>query len=166
MQALAWCPWQSKLFASGDSSVSGHGTIQLWNVSTSSQYSNAAVPGKIELDAQVKSLHFSPHCKEIMSTHGSGQEPGITSGDAPVRSWSRNNTTVACSVAVHSFPSLRNVTTIVVASKGLADSVLSHNGMKTVIAIPEENKLRVWDVWGKRKEVRRSPSFLDASGIR
>jgi cell division cycle protein 20 (cofactor of APC complex) len=73
---------------------------------------------------------------------------------------------MASSVVVHSYPSLRSVPTHPVAEKSVGGSVLSANGMKIVLAIPEENKLKVWDVWGKRKEVKRQPSFLNAATIR
>lgn len=160
-QALAWSPWQPKLLASGDSSARGTGTIQLWDISNSS-YSGSTAPGKLELSAQVTSLHFSPHCKELLSTHG----PGPTRDDGDLQSWPRA-INMANSVTVHSYPSLRHVVTLPVTSTGgVGGSVLTANGMKVVLAVPGENKLKLWDVWGKKKEVRRQPSFLDRSSIR
>jgi cell division cycle protein 20 (cofactor of APC complex) len=160
-QALTWCPWQPKLLASGDSSSAGTGTVRLWNVNSSYSHSNAAEPGKIEVDAQITSLQFSPHCKELLSTHGPG--PSATDADSQI---SRPRKTMANSVVVHSYPSLRHVTTVSAAEKGVGDSALSPNGMKIVLAVPDESTLKVWDVWGKRKEIRRQPSFLERNSIR
>jgi cell division cycle protein 20 (cofactor of APC complex) len=93
-----------------------------------------------------------------LSTHGPGA--AIAAG-TDSQTWPIRNSTVN-SLALHSFPSLRNVMTESAASKGLGDSVLSPTGTKVVFSVPEENSLKVWDVWGKRKEVKRQPSFLDS----
>jgi cell division cycle protein 20 (cofactor of APC complex) len=52
-----------------------------------------------------------------------------------------------------------------VAEKSVEGSILSANGMKIALALRGENKLKVWDVWGKRKEVKQ-PSFMNAVTIR
>ena len=176
MQALTWSPWLPKLLATGDSGPTGRGTIQLWNVNASSAYSNAADPGKIELAAQITSLHFSPHCKEILSTHGPGPAPTTDSPaqDTQSRPLINNsnipNTDVLAppmnSIVVHSYPSLRHVTEVSAAPSAISDSVLSTNGMKVIFAVPGEAKLKVWDVWGKRKEVRKHSTFLGGVCIR
>jgi cell division cycle 20, cofactor of APC complex len=70
------------------------------------------------------------------------------------------------SIAVHSYPSLRQVVSTHVPSAGIGGSVLSSNGTKVVMVAPEEGKLHVWDVWGKKKEVKRQPSFMDRDTIR
>jgi len=160
VSALAWCPWQPKLLASGDT----QGMIQLWTANASSPHSNATVPGKLELGAPITGLHFSPHCKEILSTHGTLPP---TSADASSRS---GNTSVswpkvcmANSIVVHSYPSLRHVTTLSVADNPIGCSALSANGTKLVLAVPEEGKIHVCDAWTKRKEVKRQPSFFGST---
>jgi cell division cycle protein 20 (cofactor of APC complex) len=67
------------------------------------------------------------------------------------------------SVVVHSYPSLRHVTTLHVSDKALTGSVLNTVGTKIILAIPEDNKLKVWDAWGKNKEIKRQSSFMDST---
>jgi cell division cycle protein 20 (cofactor of APC complex) len=74
---------------------------------------------------------------------------------------------MANSIAVHTVPSLRHVLTqAVAASKGLGGSVLNAASTKVLLVVPEEGKLKMWDVWGKAKEGRRHSSFMDKNTIR
>ncbi|KIL64656.1 hypothetical protein M378DRAFT_163128 [Amanita muscaria Koide BX008] len=156
ISAVTWSPWQPKLLASGDMT----GVIRLWNVDSTSR-SNAAAPGKIELDSPVTGLHFSPHCKELLSTHGTSL---VTPEASTSHIWPR--TSVSNAIAVHSYPSLRHVTTLDVAEKPLGVSVLNALGTKIILSVPEDCKLNVCDVWSKRKEIKKQPSFMDTSTIR
>jgi cell division cycle protein 20 (cofactor of APC complex) len=168
---LAWCPWQPKLLASGDT----EGTVQLWNVNTSSPHSNAVAPGKLELGAPVTSLHFSAHCKELLSTHGmKSTTPTAANGEGPESpptsllagmnslSWPAR-AGVVNGIAVHAYPSLRHVTTLSAAGKPIGNSVLNSNGTKLILAILDDNKIQVCDVWTKRKELKRQPSFFNST---
>ena len=155
-QAVTWCPWQPKMLATGDTA----GIIRLWNIDASAP-SNVTVPGKIELDSPVTGLHFSPHCKELLSTHGTSEAPADQSAS---NVWPR--TSVSNSIAVHSYPSLRQVATLDVAEKRLGVSVLNAHGTKIILSIPDDCKLNVCDVWSKRKEIKKQPSFMDSSTIR
>ncbi|KAI0946306.1 hypothetical protein AcV7_010318 [Taiwanofungus camphoratus] len=169
VHALAWCPWQPKLLASGDSAPDGSGTIRTWNINQTS-HSKSAHPDRLELDAEITSLHFSPSCKELLSTHGPGKSrPPPERGHLDINIPYSNDplpSPIANSVVVHSYPSLRRAVTVSAASKNIAGSVLSPNGQRIVLAVPEEMKLKVWDIWGKAKELRRSSSMLDGKGIR
>lgn len=118
-----------------------------------------SAPGKLELGSQVVGLHFSPHCKELLSTLGTS-----TSTEYDRRTWLKN--VYPNSVAVHSCPSLRHVTSLSIAEKTVGGSVMNANSTKVFVTVPEENKLRVLDVWGKRKEVRRQSSLLYTNTIR
>ncbi|CCM00708.1 uncharacterized protein FIBRA_02748 [Fibroporia radiculosa] len=169
--ALAWCPWQSKILATGDSASDGSGTIRIWNINgPSASHLNSNHPTKLELDAEIRSLHFSPHCKEILSTHGPGKSTPAPPPPSHLESHMFPSepvpSKIANSVVVHAFPSLRQLVTLQAANQKITGSVLSPNGQRVVIAVPEEAKLKVWDVWGKRKELKRSSSVLDGSGIR
>ncbi|KZT03288.1 WD40 repeat-like protein [Laetiporus sulphureus 93-53] len=161
--ALAWCPWQSKLLASGDSAPDATGTICVWNINNTSS-SQPNYPMKLELDAQVTSLHFSAHCKELLSTHGPGKSTPAPPPSVQLDSHSFPNETmpsrIANSVVVHAIPSLRQVVKLEAAKVNIAGSVMSPNGQRIVLAIPEESKLKVWDVWGKVKELKRTSSSL------
>ncbi|KAG5641711.1 hypothetical protein DXG03_004398 [Asterophora parasitica] len=184
ISALAFCPWQPKLLASGDV----EGTIHLWNVNASLSHSNAATPGKLELGAPITSLHFSPQCKELLSTHGSKPPsppateppppttPTIAVPGASTRRRSNTNNSIPSlpppvwpkvsmenSIAVHSYPSLRHVTTYPLLNKPISSSVLNAGGTKIVLAVPDEGKISVCDVWAKRKELKRQPSFFNST---
>lgn len=62
VKAIAWCPWQSNLLATGGGSYDRH--IHFWN-STSGARVNS-----IDTGSQVTSLRWSPHYREIVSTSG------------------------------------------------------------------------------------------------
>ncbi|TFK71204.1 WD40 repeat-like protein [Pluteus cervinus] len=193
VRALAWCPWQPKLLASGDD----RGVVRLWNVNANNAHSNAAIPGKLELGASVTGIHFSPHCKEFLTTHGSFPilptsprtthyshnhnhnhtlsgmlTPTTSTSSSSQQSQSQSTTLVwpqtptrNC-IQVHSYPSLRHVTTLSVSDKPIEGGVMNPLGTKMVVAVPGDGKLHLCDVWQKRKEVKRQPSFLSSSTIR
>ncbi|XP_006455752.1 hypothetical protein AGABI2DRAFT_76730 [Agaricus bisporus var. bisporus H97] len=154
VSAVAWCTWHPRILASGDSK----GILRLWNVEAGSSSSNGLMPGMLDLGASITSLHFSPHTKEFVSTHGAS----VT--DAPAsEGLSRPRFSMANSVTVHAFPSLRHVNTVSVMNKPYRDCVLNAQGTKLILEIPEENKLGICDVWSKRKELKRHSSFLDSA---
>ncbi|KAH9837716.1 WD40 repeat-like protein [Rhodofomes roseus] len=165
--ALAWCPWHPKTLATGDSAPDGTGTIRIWNVNGSVSLNH---PDRLELDAQITSLHYSPHCKELLSTHGPGKGAPERAPANPNVNTSTDDSFVpsriANSVVVHAFPSFRRIATMTGATANIAGSVLSPNGQRVVLAIPQESKLKVWDVWGKRRELKRSSSMLSTCSIR
>ncbi|KAL1943271.1 hypothetical protein VTO73DRAFT_4346 [Trametes versicolor] len=178
--ALAWCPWQSKYLVTGDSAADGTGTIRVWDVNAVDDNATSVSewPTKIELDAQVTSLHFSPHIREMLSTHGPGKTaPAPTTPSTPITpiddpfgaSISVHSdpfvSRISNSVVVHQFPTMRRVTTVAVAKKNIAGSVLSPNGHRIVFAVPEESQLKVWDVWGKFK-APKPPSLYEVCAIR
>ncbi|KAH8079826.1 WD40 repeat-like protein [Cristinia sonorae] len=170
--ALAWSPWHGKILATGDSSPDKSGTIRIWNVNGSC--SSGDLSNYLEFDAQVTSLHFSPHCKELLSTHGSGKTSTTperqvydeTLDDTITVPSSTVHSKVANSVVVHAYPSLRHVTTQKVSEKYLAGSLLSPSGQRLVLGIPEESKLRIWDVWGKPNLKRQASKLSEGSIIR
>ncbi|KAJ7146202.1 WD40-repeat-containing domain protein [Mycena epipterygia] len=153
ISALAWCPWQAKLLATGCVS----GTVKLWTVEASNPHSNATTPGKLEMGCKIVNLHFSPNYKELLTTLG--PLPATPEG-TDARDWPRG--ILSNAVAVHSFPSLRHIATLPVSDQAVCGSVLNTGAAvhKIVVAVPGETKLKVFDVWGKRKEIRRQSSFL------
>ncbi|KAH6990833.1 WD40-repeat-containing domain protein [Ilyonectria sp. MPI-CAGE-AT-0026] len=62
VKALAWCPWNMNLLATGGGSYDRH--IHFWN-STSGARVNS-----IDTGSQVTSLRWSPHQREIVSSSG------------------------------------------------------------------------------------------------
>ncbi|MED6275860.1 ubiquitin-protein transferase activating protein, partial [Characodon lateralis] len=62
VKALAWCPWQSNILASGGGTSDRH--IRTWNVNTGSCISS------LDTQSQISSLLFAPNYKELVSAHG------------------------------------------------------------------------------------------------
>jgi WD40 repeat protein len=62
VKALAWCPWQKGLLASGAGSKDK--TIKFWNID------NGSLVNSIDTGSQVCALLWSKHEKEIISSHG------------------------------------------------------------------------------------------------
>ncbi|XP_011265571.1 cell division cycle protein 20 homolog [Camponotus floridanus] len=65
VKALAWCPWQNNVLASGGGTADR--TIRFWNVST------GACLNAIDTKSQVCALLWSGNYKEIISGHGYAQ---------------------------------------------------------------------------------------------
>lgn len=65
VKALAWCPWQSKLIASGGGT--NDKCIKLWNTE------NGALLSSIDTESQVCSLLWNSCEKELVSSHGFSQ---------------------------------------------------------------------------------------------
>ncbi|KAM0475107.1 hypothetical protein ACHAPX_007241 [Trichoderma viride] len=62
VKALAWCPWNSNLLATGGGSYDRH--IHFWNSTTGARVNS------IDTGSQVTSLRWSPHYREIVSSSG------------------------------------------------------------------------------------------------
>ncbi|KAK1790690.1 hypothetical protein P4O66_014556, partial [Electrophorus voltai] len=62
VKALAWCPWQPSILASGGGTSDRH--IRIWNVNSGSCVS------AWDTQSQVSSLVFAPNYKELVSGHG------------------------------------------------------------------------------------------------
>ena len=65
VKAIAWCPWQRNLLASGGGTADK--TIKLWNTSTGSCIHS------VDTKSQVCSLQWSKNVKELVSSHGFSQ---------------------------------------------------------------------------------------------
>ncbi|XP_028832431.1 cell division cycle protein 20 homolog [Denticeps clupeoides] len=62
VKALAWCPWQPNILASGGGTSDRH--IRIWNVSSGSCLTS------LDTQSQISSLLFVPNYKELVSSHG------------------------------------------------------------------------------------------------
>ncbi|XP_074545382.1 cell division cycle protein 20 homolog [Halichoeres trimaculatus] len=62
VKALAWCPWQPNILASGGGTNDRH--IRIWNVNSGSCISS------LDTQSQISSLVFAPNHKELVSAHG------------------------------------------------------------------------------------------------
>ncbi|XP_062336789.1 cell division cycle protein 20 homolog [Osmerus eperlanus] len=66
VKALAWCPWQPNILATGGGTSDRH--IRIWNVNSGSCIS------ALDTLSQVSSLAFAPNYKELVSGHGYAQD--------------------------------------------------------------------------------------------
>jgi cell division cycle protein 20 (cofactor of APC complex) len=64
VKALAWCPWQRNVLASGGGSADR--TIRIWNTATSNPPSTKV----IDTGSQVCAIQWNEHYKELVSSHG------------------------------------------------------------------------------------------------
>ncbi|KAG5645825.1 hypothetical protein DXG03_005166 [Asterophora parasitica] len=62
VKAIAWCPWQPSLLASGGGT--NDATINVWNSTTGARLHSLKTP------SQITSLLWAPAKKELLSTHG------------------------------------------------------------------------------------------------
>ena len=62
VKALAWCPYQTNVLATGGGSADR--CIKLWNAST------GTLLNSVDTGSQVCSLKWNPHEKELLSSHG------------------------------------------------------------------------------------------------
>ena len=62
VKALAWCPWQRHLLASGGGSRDQ--TIKFWNTDAGTMLNS------VNAESQVCALQWNPYEKEILSSHG------------------------------------------------------------------------------------------------
>ncbi|XP_053739747.1 cell division cycle protein 20 homolog [Synchiropus splendidus] len=62
IKALAWCPWQPNVLASGGGTSDRR--IRIWNVNSGSCITS------LETQSQISSLVFVPNYKELVSAHG------------------------------------------------------------------------------------------------
>ncbi|KAF7304620.1 hypothetical protein MKEN_01175900 [Mycena kentingensis (nom. inval.)] len=126
VKALAWSPWQANLLASGGGT--NDATINVWNSTTGARLHSVTTP------SQITSLHFAPHKKELLSTHG-----------YPTNA-----------IAVWSYPSMDKVAEIRDAhdSRVLYSSV-SPGGDMVVTGAGDES-LKFWRIWDVASEVKKN----------
>ncbi|KAF8889122.1 WD40-repeat-containing domain protein [Infundibulicybe gibba] len=169
VKALAWCPWKTDLLATG--SIYPEGKIRIWSTATS------AAPEALQtlpLNTSVTSLHWSPHCKELLSTHGSSFKPvpaparTRTSGHprAERRVVKPVNSPLMNSIIVHEYPSGKRLLTLTAHLAPVVHSCLSPDGQDLFTVCPKEETVKMWHVWSKRTETTKRESAFDKCTIR
>ncbi|KAG8787535.1 ubiquitin-protein transferase activating protein [Serendipita sp. 397] len=117
VKAIAWCPWQDSLLATGGGT--GDATVHFWNTNTGARVASLTTPG------QVTSVHFTPLAKEFVTTHG-----------YPTNS-----------VMVHSYPSMTKIGEIKDAHDSrVIYSAISPSGDSIVTGAGDEN-IKFWKLW-------------------
>jgi cell division cycle protein 20 (cofactor of APC complex) len=117
VKALAWCPWQDNCLATGGGTADR--TIRFWNTQTGSCLNS------VDTKSQVCSLVWSPHERELLSSHG----------------FSQNQLTV------WKFPQMTKVTELTGHTSRVLHTALSADGT-TVVSAAADETLRFWKVFG------------------
>ncbi|BEJ13182.1 hypothetical protein CspHIS471_0303560 [Cutaneotrichosporon sp. HIS471] len=123
VKAIAWCPWQSNLLATGGGSQDQH--IHFWSTSTGARTSS------LKTGSQVTSIVWSPHAKEFLSTHG----------------YPDNN------LSVWSYPALAKIYDVPAHDSRVLSSSLSPDGCTVVTGAGDENLKfwKIWEPRSSKK---------------
>lgn len=116
----------------------------------------------ITYDAPVTSIHWSSFVTEILTTHGPGKlaERGPVVNDVLMPPVPPRH---ACSVAVWSMSRKKVISVLSAGDTGISGSCMSPNGQRIVLVMPEEKKLKIWDVW--KPTLKRSDSKLSIMNV-
>ncbi|KXN92530.1 Cell division cycle 20.3, cofactor of APC complex, partial [Leucoagaricus sp. SymC.cos] len=168
-QALAWCSWKSDLLATG--SYSPEGKIRIWSATTVGSHTSEPLQ-TIPLNTAVYSLQWSPHCKELLSTHGASFTP-IHSRYTASSSTNDNQQVKAVlspltnSITVHDYPSGRRLMSLSNAhSNVVSHCCLGPNGQNVFTVSPAEETIKMWQVWRERPKPSKERSAFDKHLIR
>ncbi|WVO18705.1 hypothetical protein L204_106425 [Cryptococcus depauperatus] len=138
VKAIAWCPWQSSLLATGGGTADKH--IHFWSTSTGARTASLAT------STQVTSLIFSPHSKEILGTHGYPEN----------------------TLTLWSYPSLEKVWEVPAHDSRIISSSLSPDGTTVCTGAGDENLKfwKVWEAKQAKKGVDKEDSRGGRMGVR
>ena len=167
VKAISWCPWQQDLLATG--TTAPEGKIRIWN--TSSISSTLAPTHTIPLNTSVTSLHWSPHCKELLSTHGASFTPALLQSGIENRGTSSRpkytKSPLMNSITVHQYPSCKRLITLTNAhTSSLTHSCLGPTGENLFTICPNEETIKMWRVWTASKPLGKKESAFDKYTIR
>lgn len=159
-------------------SYSPEGKIKIWSTSTITSHSPEPVQ-TFPLNTTVYSLQWSPHCKELLSTHGASFAPILSRHpsnrhNSDSRPSSTTNLQVkavlsplANSITVHDYPSGKRLMSLSNAHSGVVThSCLGPDGESVFTVCPAEETIKMWQVWGKRPNPSRERSAFDRHLIR
>jgi cell division cycle protein 20 (cofactor of APC complex) len=121
VKALAWCPWQENCLASGGGTADR--CIRFWNTQT------GACLNTVDTKSQVCSLVWSPHERELLSSHGFSQNL----------------------LTVWKFPQMTKVTELTGHTSRVLHTALSADGT-TVVSAAADETLRFWKVFGTKSK--------------
>ncbi|KAG6336313.1 hypothetical protein ID866_2789, partial [Astraeus odoratus] len=139
IKAISWAPWQDGLLATGG--LFPDGRIQLWNVN------KLTAPFIIDTLTNITSLHWSPHCKEILSTHGSSWEPWHVMRRMEPTVRQAPKTPFTNSMTVHAYPSCDKVVCVNAHSAPIGHSCIGPDGCSVFTVSPIEETIKMFKVW-------------------
>ncbi|CAN1138517.1 Cell division cycle 20.1, cofactor of APC complex [Linum perenne] len=121
VKALAWCPYQFGILASGGGT--NDRCIKIWNTQNGSRM------GSIDTEAQICGLEWNMHHKEILSGHGYGRG------------------TVRNQLCIWKYPSLKRVGELRNHRSRIINLAQSPDGL-TVVSAGGDETLRFWEIFG------------------
>ncbi|KAG0229895.1 ubiquitin-protein transferase activating protein [Actinomortierella wolfii] len=128
VKALAWCPWQNSLLATGGGTRDQ--MIYFWNTATGARVNS------VNTESQVTSILWSSEYREFVSSHG---YPDYN-------------------LSVYSYPSLSKVSHIVRAHESrVLHTALSPDG-QVVATLASDDALKFWKIFEQRKVSKASSS--------
>lgn len=142
--------------------------------------SNSHIPepvNTIPLNTSVLSLHWSPHCQELLSTHGASFKPALSRNRSSTRTPAATSPTqpkvtytktpLTNSIVVHEYPSCKRLMTLSDAHRhAVSHSCMSPNGENLFTVCPREESIKMWQVWSARKPPPKRESAFDKYIIR
>ncbi|KAK4280031.1 hypothetical protein QN277_011710 [Acacia crassicarpa] len=134
VKALAWCPYQSDVLASGGGTQDG--CIKTWNVQKGTCISS------IDTKAQVCGLEWNRHHKELLSGHGFS----VGTNQNQLCLWR--------------YPSMTNVGCLNRHASRILQLSQSPDGL-TVVSAGADETLRFWDIFGPPNKDDSDMSELD-----
>ncbi|KAH7882776.1 WD40-repeat-containing domain protein [Phlebopus sp. FC_14] len=142
VKAISWSPWQNGLIATGGGYPDG--SIQIWDIN---KISATVRPRLIRTYTTTTSLHWSPHCKELLSTHGWSWNlfQGYHSQPPPARE--APTTPFTNSMTVHSYPSYEKIVSVVAHSAPIGHSCIGPDGCSVFTVSPMEETIKMFKVW-------------------
>ncbi|VDB88291.1 unnamed protein product [Peniophora sp. CBMAI 1063] len=166
VKALAWCPWKPDLFASAG--ADGDGIIRVWSSSSfgADPHGQRAVPDplkEISTDSDIFALIWSPHCRELLSTHGRSwgdPEP------APVPGSGTESMGYTNALVVHSYPTGRRIVSLTAHTGPTSQACLSPDGTSVFTICAREEAMKMWRVWSTPVDGPREERTFDRFTIR
>lgn len=109
VKAVAWCPWQTNLLATGGGTYDKH--IHFWNSSTGTKVNS------LHTGSQVTSIVFSTEYREFMSSHGYPDH----------------------NIVVYGYPSMTKVANILAHDSRILHTAMSPDGQVVATVSSDEN---------------------------
>eukprot|EP00056_Hartaetosiga_gracilis_P010976 m.164160 g.164160 ORF g.164160 m.164160 type:complete len:470 (-) comp13423_c0_seq1:444-1853(-) len=124
VKALAWCPWNNSLLATGGGTNDNH--IRFYNAITSN------LVNEIDTGSQVSGLLWNQEYKEIISSHGYSSVNGVSDKDNMLQIWK--------------YPTMAKVADLRGHTDRVLGMALSPDG-ETVVSASGDETLRFWKVF-------------------
>ncbi|KAI9463935.1 WD40 repeat-like protein [Russula earlei] len=160
VKAVAWCPWKPDLLATGGTYPDGR--IHIWSTSQLANTLSPAPVETIQTHSSVYSLQWSPHSRELLSTHGFAWHTRDRLPDVPETAASPYTN----SISVHAFPTCRRLVSVTAHTGTVSQSCLGPDGTMVFTICYREEAMKMWKVWGQREEAERRESSFDKFSIR